>query len=182
MPDSHPGVSLHFIDDAQGFFLSLSQSWSHMIDQTNLQSVFSFDSSASKDKLFGQRNSDGPRESLSSTSSGDETPICFWKTHFRLESCDSDISIQGQFETSPKCWAIDEAENRALYISDLIEDPSEIGDDIFEFIISLVQPFFQVCSSTKMAFDAATYDASPERRLLIDIFDGGVELIEGGGT
>lgn len=64
-----------------------------------------------------------------------------------------------------------------MNISEFIEYPSEIGDDVFELIFSFVQSLFEVGSCAEVTFDATSENDRPESGLLIDFLNGGVKLL-----
>lgn len=65
---------------------------------------------------------------------------------------------------------------------EVIEDPSKVIDDVLNLVFGFVEPFFEVGSCTKMSLDTTSENTGSEGSLLIDGFDGVVELIEGKGT
>lgn len=160
MLDSNGSVAQHFLNDFQGLLFSLSHSTHYVIDQADALSLLTLNPSPSKDELFRQWDSDGPCKGLSSSTTRNQTPVGFRKAHFWTSSGDSDVSIECQLQSSTECWSINEAENGTVDVAKVIEDASEVVDDILNLVLSLIQALLKVCPSAEMALSAALEDNS----------------------
>lgn len=63
-------------------------------------------------------------------------------------------------------------------MSKVIEDPSEVVDDIFDLILSLVQSFLEIGSRAEVSLSAALQDYRAQVRLFVDFLDGRVQLAQ----
>ena len=169
-------ISWHFFYNAQCFFLSLSECICNMIHKAKFQCIFSFDSSSCKNELFSLRNTNSPSESLSSSSSRNQTPVCFRKTHFGTLCSNSNISIESQLQSSSKCRSIDQTKDRTMNVSEIIKNPPEIKDNSFNFVFRFIESFFKISSGTKMTLDTTSQNTSSKLMLRINFFDCIIKL------
>lgn len=61
-------------------------------------------------------------------------------------------------------------------MSQIVENSSEIIDDIFDLIFSFVESLFKVCSCTEMSFNTASENNCSESALLVYLFDSAIKL------
>lgn len=147
-----------------------------MVHNAYLLSFLTFYSSACKNQLFRQGNSNSSCQSLCSSSSRNQTPVGLRKTHFGVFRGDSDICIKSKFKTSTKSRTINETENRTVNVPQIVKNSSEVIDDIFDFIFSFVESLFEVGSCTEMSFNTASENNCSESTLLVYLFDSAIKL------
>ena len=172
------GVSEHFFDYLQSLLFGFGEGAHHVVHQADFVGLFSFHSPSSEDEFFSQGDSDGSRQSLSAAASGDQTPVGFGQAHFGASGGDANVSIEGEFEASAECGAVDEAEDGAVDVSEVVEDPPQIVDDVLDLVFGFVEPFLEVGSRAEVPLSAALEDHCSQLWLLVDFLDGEIELAQ----
>lgn len=175
---SNGGVSEHFFDYLESLLFGFGEAAYHVVHQAHFLGLFSFHSPSGEDEFFGQGDSDGSGQSLSAAASGDQAPVGFGQAHFCASGGDADVRIEGKFESSSEGGAVDEAEDGAVDVSEVIEDPSQIVDDVLDLVFGFVEPFLEVGSRAEVPLGAALEDDCPQLRLLVDFLDGEIELAQ----
>lgn len=61
-------------------------------------------------------------------------------------------------------------------MAEIVEDTSEIVDNVLDFIVSFVKPLLEVSSCAEMPLSAASQDDCPQLWLFIDLLNSTVEL------
>lgn len=63
-----------------------------------------------------------------------------------------------------------------MNMPEVIKNPSQVIDDVFDLIFCFVKSFFKICSGTEVTFNATLQDAGSERRLFVDFLNSVIKL------
>ena len=148
----------------------------HVVYDLVVQSLLAADLSGCENQLLGDCCSHNSCQSLCSSCTWNQAPVCFWQSQQSSLCGNSDVSVQSQLQTSTQCGTVNNRNHRAVNVSNLVENSPQVGNDQLNVFRGLVESLLEISTCAEMTRLTALQDDSSEFMVLVDFLDSGIKF------